>query len=277
MSIFGAMDGLADDFLLVQAAWDGLRPKYKHEGSLQMLSELPASFASHNVVDVLFASSRGLWDEAIDSSGRPRLRSKENWRCLKCKNVRRENNSPEVRLERIIATCTEKEWWNQVPVNSGLLGSRRSRYIDLIHRDGNRYSIFELKAAEGDTPLSAAIQVLQYGVSFLFFRECVAPTLPPRSRPEIVKAEQLNLVVLAPHSYYHRRSIKVRDWLCSLERRLQQDLQESAIAQASRLDMSFHFESFPQDFDWGVERVREVGIDDVVHDALIRRVRLWPT
>lgn len=60
-------------------------------------------------------------------------------------------------------------WFNQCPVASGIVdpNADRRRCVDLVHHEGARIRLIELKWA-GDTPVSALVQVLEYGLAYLF-------------------------------------------------------------------------------------------------------------
>jgi len=132
-------------------------------------------------------------------------RSNENWRWRKNINLAQENKSREVVLERLIVRTTEDDWVNQVPIASGLTrsgGGRRA--IDLVHRCGNGwYEFIELKVDErGGTPLFAAIEILQYGILYIFSREN-AQTLGYKEIDEgLLGATGIHPRVLAPATYY---------------------------------------------------------------------------
>ena len=106
-------------------------------------------------------------------------------------------------LERAIALACEgagaTNWANQVPVASGLIKGTADgrRAIDLVQRrsDG-AYELIELKIAS-DTPLYAAFELLGYACLWL-----LAQGDPPAHEPELLKADCLDLRVLAPKAYY---------------------------------------------------------------------------
>jgi hypothetical protein len=139
-------------------------------------------------------------------------RSNENWRWKPNINLDEKNRSREVFLERlIIDTQKGNDWVNQVPVASGLTSSAGGRRaIDLVHRakDG-WYELIELKVDHrGGTPLFAAMEILQYGVLYIFSR--VNSKKLEYSKQKILEAKGIHLRVLAPSRYYEGYDF---DWL----------------------------------------------------------------
>lgn len=168
------------------------------------------------------------------ASGKGRS-SRENWRWCKPQTyLAAHNSSSEVTLERAIAACGTG-WANQVPICSGAAGSSadRRRAIDLVCQVGDgHFQFIELKIAS-DTPLYAAIEIIGYGCVWLLSR-----LAPDRSDSELLKAERVDLVVLAPASYYDRFRLDV----------LAAALHDQVIALGGSLgvQLSFRFEVLPE-------------------------------
>jgi hypothetical protein len=167
-------------------------------------------------------------------------RSNQNWR-LDTKNTEfnKKNTSQEVILERLIVRTPGPDWVNQVPVASGLTksgGGRRA--IDLVHQCGNgRYEFIELKVNENaGTPLFAAMEILQYGVVYIFSRENAAD-LGYKVGVGLLGASGIDLKVLAPSDYYKNYNLS---WLDkSINRGL-----ETFLRKGDRgFKMNFKFES----------------------------------
>lgn len=129
-----------------------------------------------------------------------------------------------------------------------MLDSQGRRNVYLVHREGDKFSIVKLKW-NANTPLSAAIQVLKYGVAYLFFRQFISPILLKEHgdgiRSSIMSAQTVDLVVLAPAKYYED-FVSPPSWLEQFERRLNADLEASVARQDSGIPMTFRFESFTQ-------------------------------
>ena len=179
------------------------RFKYKHKKACQLLSEgIGPAFDAKALIGNILAQVKRNRDQT-------RLPSDKNWRWEKHPEIDSDNRSPEVKLERQIVRSSENDWVNQVPVSSGLAGSGdRRRAIDLVHRcGGGWYELIELKVGS-DTPLFAAMEILQYGVLFIFSRkysEKLGYTEKHEYDEESIKmlnAPGIHLKVMAPTTYY---------------------------------------------------------------------------
>ena len=99
--------------------------------------------------------------------------SSENWRFRQADKIAHGNPSKEVTFERaFIKKASKKRWANQVPTCSGVVTSRSNRRtaIDLVEKTGSEsFDFIELKI-KSDTPLFAALEVLDYGVLYVFSR-----------------------------------------------------------------------------------------------------------
>ena len=135
--------------------------------------------------------------------------SRENWRWPSLQpQISAHNRSPEVVVERAIAAACDRlgrrDWANQVPVASGLLGPARDRRraIDLVRRRSERhFELIELKIAS-DTPLHAAVEIIAHGCLWLIARG------DRPSRPSVLlDADRIDLRVLAPAAYYGRTAL----------------------------------------------------------------------
>lgn len=136
--------------------------------------------------------------------------SKENWREEKAQEFISENNkSPEVCFERRLAKHFKKNgfknWWNQMPVASGLVGTQsdRRRSIDLVHRDEamETYDLIELKI-DSDSPLYALMEIVLYGLVYLVLRDNQFRLSEESKKSRIFHAREINLRVLAPREYF---------------------------------------------------------------------------
>jgi hypothetical protein len=189
-SILAGVDKLIDAALRLKSG------KYQDKTTCQLLSkgnklDFDGSILIQRILDQVKSNWHG-----------GKSRSSENWRWKP--NCKLKTKSEEIVLERwIVRTAKDSDWVNQVPVASGLTGSAGGRRaIDLVHqcRDG-RYEFIELKVGEGaGTPLFAAMEILQYGVLYIFSREN-ASTLG-YEETGMLGATGIHLKVLAPASYY---------------------------------------------------------------------------
>lgn len=128
--------------------------------------------------------------------------SAENWRFSKQLGDSPDNKSPEVTHERAIARLTGVEWANQIPAASGLWNSTadKRRAVDLVHRrEDGCFELIELKV-ESDTPLRAAVEVIQYGLLYALARAHYGER--ERASKELLQAKIVHLRVLAPSEYY---------------------------------------------------------------------------
>jgi hypothetical protein len=147
------------------------------------------------------------WDEATGHS-----ESQQNWRFTKNKGIDQNYKGKEVRCERALVSLSEAEWpdaknWaNQVPVASGLAGPNcdGSRHIDLVHKCGDgEYDFIELKI-DANNPLYAAMEILKYGILYIFYREaeCLAKFRYVHENENLLAARAIHLMVAAPAVYY---------------------------------------------------------------------------
>lgn len=174
------------------------RFKYKDKKRCQLFSREKAPECDGEVlIERILDRIRFNWHKG-------KSRSNENWRWKQHAEIDKKNKSREVFLERlVIDTQQGNDWVNQVPVASGLTSSAGGRRaIDLIHRAADGwYEFFELKVDHrGGTPLFAAMEILQYGVLYIFSR-ANAPKLG-YTKAGMLDAKGIRLRVLAPANYY---------------------------------------------------------------------------
>lgn len=194
--------------------------------------------------------------ERIERNRSDRIPSRENWRTERRTTLSKDNRSPEVLLERAIAILGETgilgEWFNQIPVASGLVDDRADKRaaIDLMRLENDRVQFVELKW-ESDTPAFAAFEILLYGLAYLF---CYA------NREEfgykdtrLMNIKEVSLRVLAPRIYYDDYDFT---WLG-------QGINESIQTLAGNLSngelpMDFGFLAFPTEFCLPFDTGKEV-------------------
>lgn len=126
------------------------------------------------------------------------------------------------------------DWANQVPVASGLIkgASDGRRAIDLVQRHAaGTYQLIELKIAS-DTPLYAAVELLGYASLWLLAR-----LDPPANEPDLLKAQCLDLRVLAPMAFYTTFDLAV------LERSINRGVQ--LLGHQFGVRMSFAYDVLP--------------------------------
>ena len=169
--------------------------------------------------------------------------SKENWRLERKLDIASHNESLEKTLEKTIAQFAD--WYNQIPTASGLYDqhSDKHRNIDLVHQlSPARYEFIELKV-NSDTPMQAAMELLQYAVLYVFAR--LHYTEAEKQAKELLGATRVYLHVLAPPGYYQRHG-----HLQELATRF--NIGISAFSETARVgcQMDFAFWTFPKDFVW---------------------------
>jgi hypothetical protein len=178
------------------------------------------------------------------ASNGAKKRSAQNWRFEKQLKIAETNSSPEKTLEKAMARLTGDDWANQVPTASGLVNGTNDRHrnLDLVFRvSRDRFEFIELKV-DSDTPLYAAMEVLQYGILYLAWRLNGWQT-EARGTP-LLAAKTVHLRVLAPLAYYRNFQL---DWL---ERALTAGLQTAIAKRPSLPAMDFKFVAFTDSFDW---------------------------
>jgi hypothetical protein len=272
-SILEAVGGKIDQVLGLggKGRCRGTPPHYKHKFDGQFISGTPnGGLDGHALVKAIY--------DAIDSNWSKRSYAKnpspENWRLKKnpkkndeIKNANRERKL-EVRLEREIIDIDwpdENDWFNQIPVASGLVGARsdKRRAIDLVHRLGDgAYEFVELKV-NSDTPLYAAMEILQYGVLYIFARRdnrIKDAALEKR----LLKAKIIHLKVLAPEKYYKSYALA---WI---EGEIRKGLKHFLAERKIKLRMDFSFEAFPSSFS-----LHPFPSVAVIKQALSKRKPVW--
>jgi hypothetical protein len=198
-----------------------------------------------DVVRALFAEVDLAWSTAANSEAF-RL-SAENFRWLKPQlSLGGNNRSPETTLERaLISACCRlgrTDWTNQVPLISGLAGSRayKRRAIDLVHRVAAKHFEFvELKIGS-DTPLYAASEIVLYGLLWLL--TCRDRSLLSLPASPLLDAKRLRLSVLAPRAFYADAELK--DMTAFFNAGL------LAVGERCGVELEFGFAAFPAEFRW---------------------------
>lgn len=207
--------------------------KLRHRSALLALRlppDLDIAALVHGVV-------RANW--RAGGAGDNKERSQQNWRWTLQPQIGEANRSPEVMLERAIASACaaagRTDWANQIPVASGLIAdaSDGRRAVDLArrHADG-AIELIELKIAS-DTPLYAVVELLGYASAWLLARAD-----PPARMPALLLVERLDLRVLAPAAYYGPFD------LCALERAIDGGVKQ--LGYAHGIQLSFRFEVLPE-------------------------------
>ncbi len=257
-SITDGLDDLKDAHFGLIGCGIGKSPHFKHITALKKLCENPPATDGAVLADTLLAKIEQNWRAGRDKHDT--APSRENWRFRKAGKMSTRNASAEVTFERELADLGGENWANQVPTSSGLLGPHadKRRAIDLVERTGaGEFELIELKI-ESDTPLFAALEILEYGALYVFSRVEVKALGYEPGFSEILEAQHIKLRVLAPQPFYEFKTRGGRhpyqlDWL-------EQTLQTAAGRLSKRIgrefQMDFRFEIFPDEFAWGPEHRR---------------------
>ena len=240
-SILKDVGEIIDEALGLTNCGIGKKPHYKHKASCQRLSEfLPPTFDATALIEKIYAQVICNWKKGVNYE-----LSTENWRFESRTNIDARNDDPEIKLERaIVNTQTQlpANWANQIPTSSGLVGPRadKHRNIDLIHRrEDGAYEFIELKV-DSDTPLYAAMEILQYAVLYIFYRENEQEMKWGSANQKLLReATVIHLRVLAPCSYYEGYNL---EWL---EESICNGLKAFLAGRTPKLQMDFRFDAFP--------------------------------
>lgn len=221
-----------------------LRENYTTETACRDLSKGPLSkFDGGKFVAGMFKLLDVNWSRILDAATEISI-GKQNWKFRRVSKISDKNKRPEERLERsLIAACKElgrEDWWNQIPVMSGVMGRRST--VDLVHQKARAaFDFIELKATDNETPLSAAIQVTKYGLVFLLSRrDKDRERLGYTDRP-LLDADHVTLCVLAPASFYSGYSLS---WF---ERAINDGFRK--LGSKHGVKLAFKFLKFPPRFD----------------------------
>lgn len=238
-SIFSGVDAYIDGFFGLCDV--GKAPHHKHKTSALRLSKAnPGGLDPKCFLGDLYA--------LVERNGLASKRdapSRENWRLEKKTEISPRNRSPETRLEKAIVGDLGDTWTNQMPTASGLVTSHeRKRNIDLVHRVGPRaFEFIELKVGS-DTPLFAAMEILKYGMNYLYSRRHRERLGYQEDGQAPLWADTVHLRVLAPAGYYRGFEL---GWLEGFLNRGLGALLDPALDGA--LTMDVRFEKFPPGFD----------------------------
>lgn len=206
VSILEGTDEIVDRWLAASGIdIDGIgqSPHYMHKTTLLSLKSTHTQrLDGTSLVEQLLAQIRMNWDRYKPQRLNP---SPKNWRFRHRTNISARRRGQEAWLERAITRILPSHWFNQIPTSASLLRPRSDshRMIDLAHGGKRKVlSCFELKVYS-NTPLSAAIQVLRYGLLYVFSR-LHAPEIgyAQDQKPFLFDAETVHLRVLAPITFY---------------------------------------------------------------------------
>ena len=259
MSVLDGIENLVDDWLKTEPK--GQPPYYRHRAAANELTRRDSPITGTQAfLDASYARIHNNWLAAIDAGyTKP---SKENWRWKRHLDLGPENTSPELKLERSIVSCCGDNWSNQMPTASGLTGPATDKRaaVDLVLReDATTYSFIELKVGS-DTPLFAAIEIMRYGLLFVWSRNNQAQLGSAQTIQPVLAANTVTLSVLAPASYYDKFD------LTALASALNDGVVE--FGERQNLDLSFEFCELGTDYSPDLA-------PELTRSAINDRRRVW--
>lgn len=187
---------------------------YRQKTACDQLHQVsPQNFAADDLLEQVYVQIEKNWKEERPYKEHP---SKENWRFEPKTRIDPRNKSLEIQLERAIVNINQnmwpdvENWTNQVPTASGLWDHKydKRRAIDLVHvyPGQNYYDTVEFIELKVDTksghPAYAAMEVLLYGMLYIFSRRHLKELDYDVTEQPLLRANAIHLVVLAPFRYY---------------------------------------------------------------------------
>jgi hypothetical protein len=201
MSILAGIGNLVDDWLRIEP--EGNAPHYRHKSAaLELTRRNDLITGTGAFLSSSYARIHSNRLAAIDAGSKKP--SRENWRWKRHLDLSPSNQSPELMLERAIVSACGDDWSNQMPTASGLAGPATDKRaaVDLVYRvDPSTYSLIELKV-DSDNPLFAAMEILMYGLLFVWSRNNQQELGYDVQVQPVLAASSVTLSVLAPKSYY---------------------------------------------------------------------------
>lgn len=245
----------------------GKSPRYRNKTNYLKLSEASArNFDARRVIERIYATIESCRLTTIYC----KAPSKHNWDLIPRRRTSADRDKLEVTLERDIVDLEGASWSAQVPTSSGLWDHKQAKRsaIDLIHKCGDdSYEFIELKIESG-TPLFAAMEILVYGILYIYSRIYAEPLGYKVEEKPLLKAEQIHLKILAPEGYYANCNL---DWL---ERKITRGLSDFLRAcQCHHFQMDLKFEAFPK---WFFEVKKPYPSNNEIREALRTRHVVYP-
>lgn len=169
-SITEGLNEIKDAFLGLTGCGIGASPHFKHTTVLKRLCASPPETDGVALADAFLIRVEQNWRAGHGKHNT--LPSRGNWRFTKAGKITQRNPSPEVTFERDLVRLGGETWANQIPTASGLLGPHLDKRlaIDLVEKRGaGEFELIELKI-DSDTPLFAAMEILEYATIYAFSR-----------------------------------------------------------------------------------------------------------
>ena len=253
-SITEGFDDIKDESLGLVGSGIGKPPHFRHIGSCKNLcaSHVPRADGA-GLAEALVTQVTRNWTAGQERGGASP--SSQNWRFSRAGKMAPHNPSPEVTFERVLVEVANERWANQVPTCSGVFGpdADHRRSIDIVERTGSRsFDFIELKI-RSDTPIFAALEVLDYGVLYAFSRIYARSLNYNPGCSEIIDAHEIGLRVLAPTQFYEYKShagARATFDLGWLETMMRDATRQLASMIGGETVMDFRLDVFPERFSW---------------------------
>lgn len=279
MPLFDGLGVIVDGWLGIDEKWKGsAAPRYANKSSLdRLIKDNVLHSEGETLVHKLYEQLDLNWDQQA-------ARGNLNWFYRQKLHLSENATSPEVTLNRtFMQVVADENWANEVPVASGVADTS-SDSVDFVLKsdDHDEYSMIELKWPRENSqsptptqmPLGAAVQVLRYGLAYVFSRVNAEKLgYLPTDQP-ILSTSQVHLRVLAPKHFY-APFLTENGWLKKLESAFDKGVKDLASTKCEGLQMSFAFEQFPEGFTWDPADRREDAKRNTVADAFEKRIRTF--
>ena len=210
LSILEGVDAIIEQWLgIAKKPKYGKRPLNSKRALIDLserkdLTPGPAQARASELIAKLFSRIEENYKASGGASPSP-----SNWQWEKSLKIDFDHTSEEKSLEKIVVQVLGDDWVNQVSVCNAM--AKRKEYcrrIDLAHRlTDHEFELIELKYGTevqghgSDTPLFAAMEIVQYALVYLF---CRVRRLYGRQlgKGNLLSAKAIHLIVLAPTGYY---------------------------------------------------------------------------
>ena len=253
-SIAHGFDGIKDESLGLVDSGIGQPPHFRHRRSCKFLcTNQPLHADGAGLAEALVTQATRNWTAGQERGGAPS--SSENWRFTRAGKMVPDDPSPEVTFERAFMEAADEHWANQVPTCSGVFRPEADhrRSIDLVKKTGNgSFEFIELKVCS-DTPLFAALEVLDYGVLYVFSRIHARSLKYRPGCSAILDAHKIGLRVVAPRRFYEYK-IRAGPWVPFDLGWLESMMRDAARQLASMIrgdtTIDFRFDVFSEGFSW---------------------------
>lgn len=244
-------------FTGILAGWDEIiRDHYNLQHAVTTKTAARDAYQSDSDLPALFSALFAQMERNLSPTPSPSIGT-SNWNLRHALDISDKNESLEKLLEKRVVSLSAGEkdaspsgdWFNQVPAGSGYTtsASNRKSSIDLVYRKGkNEYAVIELKVCNNSgTPFYATYENLSYGFLYLLTRtnDRLKLIFADAVEKPILSAEKIQLVILAPKSYYEENK-PFYPQLKRFERKIQNALTTFVRAKLPELNMGFKFIQF---------------------------------